>query len=256
MIAAHKRKETFYMSQVIEYLREFNLVSVMFRLVLALAAGALTGFGRAIKKQNAGLRTYMLTSVGAALTVLISMYEYAMLTGAWSVFIETSELKFDVVRIAAKVVTGVGFLAAGNIFATSHQQVSGLTTAVGLFASACLGIAAGAGFYECVILSIIAIIVAMEIFQPLELAYKRKLRNITVCIEFDSVDSMDMITSTIKDQQAQIFDIDIERTEPDGELYPTAIMTLKLSKHNASHSALLSSVAELPCVYSVQELIS
>ena len=148
------------MTQIIEYLREFNIVTVIFRLVLAAAAGALTGFGRAIKKQNAGLRTYMLTSVGAALTILISLYEYAMLTGQWSLIADMSDMKFDTVRIAAQVVTGVGFLAAGNIIAVSHGQISGLTTAVGLFASACLGIAAGVGFYECVIFAIILIIIA------------------------------------------------------------------------------------------------
>ena len=244
------------MSQIIGYLRDFNIVSVLLRLLLAMASGGLLGFGRAIKKQTAGLRTYMLVSVGAALTILISMYEYAMLTGAWSVFTETAEMKFDAVRIAAQVVTGVGFLAAGNIFAAAHQQVTGLTTAVGLFASACLGIAAGAGFYECVIPAIIVIIIAMDALHPIEIAYKRRLRNITVCVEFDSVDSIDRITSTIKEQEAQIFDIDLERTQPDGTLKPTAIMTLKLAKHNASHSAILSSVAELPCVYSVQELIA
>jgi len=244
------------MDNFMGYLREFNFVTVIIRLVLALAAGALTGYGRAIKKQTAGLRTYMLTSVGAALTILISLYEYAMLTGQWSTFIDVSEMKFDVVRIAAQVITGVGFLAAGNIIAVSHQQVSGLTTAIGLFASACLGIAAGAGFYECVIIAMVAVIVAIDVFQPLEIAFKRRLRNITVYVQFDSLSDVEIITNTIKLIGAQIFEMDFERTEKENGQYPSMVMTLRLAKHNASHSALLSSVAELPCVYSIQELIA
>ena len=242
------------MAAVNDYLRDFNFVSVLFRLVLALVSGALTGYGRARKKQNAGLRTYMLVSVGAALTILISMYEYEMLTSNWSFAAEVAEMKFDGTRIAAQVINGVGFLAAGNIIAISHQRVAGLTTAIGLFASACLGIAAGAGFYECVILSIVVIVIAMEVFQPIETGYKRRIRNITIYVEFESAEDIGTITEAIKAQNAQIFELELERSEKVGDKYPAAIISLKMAKNNASHSALLSSVAELSCVSSIQEI--
>ena len=64
------------MAGFFDSLRKFSLGSVLFRLVLAQAVGATIGYGRARKKANAGLRTYMLTCIGAALTMLISMYEY------------------------------------------------------------------------------------------------------------------------------------------------------------------------------------
>ena len=67
---------------------------------------------------------------------------------------------------------------------------------------------------------------------------------------------MDAITGAIRKQGAQLYDLEMERTERQDDKLPSAIMTLKLGKENASHSAILSSVAELPCVYSVQELIS
>lgn len=244
------------MTGILEYLRRFNLASVCFRLVLALAAGAVIGYGRARKKANAGLRTYMLTSIGAALTMLISMYEYEMLNGPWSFAAALSELKFDVSRFSAQVVTGIGFLAAGTIIAVAHRQVSGLTSAIGLFACASLGIAAGAGFYEAVIVAMLLIVFTMEFMQPMEIAFKRRLRNITIYVEFDSIADVQTITDTIAAQDAQIFDLDMERTERSGDKYPSAILTLKLSRENASHSAILSSVAELPCVYAIQEMIS
>ena len=146
----------------IAYLREFHFISVACRLLLALSVGALLGYGRAKKRANAGLRTYMLTTLGAALTILISLYENAMLNGAWAYAAELAGTKFDGSRFAAQVVNGIGFLTAGTIIAVAHRQVSGLTTAIGLFAAACMGIAAGAGFYVCVITAGLLVIFTME----------------------------------------------------------------------------------------------
>lgn len=244
------------MTAAVVYLREFNFVSVVFRLVLALASGGIIGYGRAKKERNAGLRTYMLVSIGAALTVILSLYEYEMLYGPWLSITEFVELKFDASRYAAQVITGIGFLAAGTIIAVEHQQVSGLTSAIGLFAAACLGLAAGAGFYECVIIAALLIVFAMEAMQPMEVRYKRRLRNITLCVEFDSVEDVGSITNEINSHGAKIYDIDFERVKREGELFPSAIFTLKLDRENPSHSEMLSAIAEMPCVYSIQELIS
>ena len=244
------------MTGVFDGLRQFNLASVVFRLLLAMMTGAAIGYGRARKKANAGLRTYMLTCIGAALTMLISMYEYEMLSGPWAYAAEVTAVKFDISRFSAQVGSGIGFLAAGTIIAAAHRQVSGLTSAIGLFATASLGIACGAGFYECVITAMVLIAFTMEFMQPMELAFKRRLRNITIYVEFDSATDVDTITGTIRAQGARLYDLEMERTERQADKLPSAIMTLKLGRENASHSAILSSLAELPCVNSVQELIS
>jgi putative Mg2+ transporter-C (MgtC) family protein len=244
------------MDKVLGYLKEFNYVSVCFRLLLALISGALIGYGRAKKKQSAGLRTYMLTCVGAALTMLIAMYENAMLNGDWSLIEELPELKFDGSRFSTQVIQGIGFLAAGTIIAGAHMQVSGLTTAVGLFANACIGIACGAGFYECVFLALVGVIFTMEIIQPMEVEFKRRMRHITIWVEFNSLDDIDKVTEVINREGATIYNIDIERSEKTGDHFPSAIFTLKLSKENSSHSSMISSIAELPCVFGTRELIS
>lgn len=244
------------MTDILNYLREFSLGSAAFRLLLALLAGAVLGYGRARKKVNAGLRTYILVSIGACLTVLISMYEYAMITGAWSDLAELAGgLKFDGSRFAAQVISGIGFLAAGTIIGIAHQQVSGLTSAIGLFTAAAMGLAAGAGFYEGVLLAVIAISVTLELMKPLENAFKRHIHNITLCVKFTDIRDISEIMQVIQDQQATVYETEIERTRQEGEEPPTVILSIKLGKAQPSHSALLSSVAELPCVYAVQELI-
>ena len=241
---------------IVEYLRDFNFPSVTLRLLLAVISGGVIGYGRSKKKRNAGLRTYMLVSVGAALTMLISLYEYRMLQTQWAWVGQITEIKFDGTRFAAQVISGIGFLAAGTILSVAHQQISGLTTAIGLFACAALGIAAGAGFYEVVAVSVVCIIIAMEVMQPAEVTFKRRLRMITVNVEFGEIGDMNTITETIKELGATIFEIDFERTERSGDKLPAAIIVMKLAHGNESHSAMLSSIAELNCVCGVRELIS
>ena len=243
------------MGEIWNYLKDFNFVSVVVRLLLAMTSGGLIGYGREKKERNAGLRTYMLISIGAALTLMISFYENEMLHGAWAPIVESlGGLKFDAARFSAQVLAGIGFLAAGTIVASAHQQVSGLTSAIGLFAAAVLGIASGAAYFECVIPAIVIIIFSMEVLQPLEVLYKRRLRNITITVKYINPTDVEMIRKTIEEQGAQLFDIDPEEVDEDN--YPSAIFSMKMSKEKSSHSEMLSSIAELPCVLSLHELIS
>ncbi|MBQ9264684.1 MAG: MgtC/SapB family protein [Clostridia bacterium] len=237
-------------------LHDFDFLTAVLRLVLAMAAGGAVGYGRSKKERAAGLRTYMLISIGAAMTVLLALYEYEMLMGSWAEITNEVGNKFDVSRMVGQAITGIGFLGAGIIIKIAHQQVKGLTTATGLFATVCMGIAAGAGFYEVVIISLILIVLVLNVMSPLEGAFKRRLRNITLHVEFNSVEDLSAITGTMQQLHAQIFDIDIERTEWKDDKPPCATFILKLSKENHSHSGMLSSLAELNCVHSVQELIA
>ena len=107
------------------YLREFNFVTVIIRLLLAMVCGGVVGFGRSKKARPAGFRTYMLISIGAAMAVLITLYEYEMLTGPWAETVSETGLKFDAGRMTAQAITGIGFLGAGIIIKVAHQQVQG-----------------------------------------------------------------------------------------------------------------------------------
>ena len=242
------------MDAAIAYLREFHFGTVIIRLILAVVCGGIIGYGRSRQARAAGFRTYMLISVDAAMAVLISIYEYQMLQGPW--LNPKLGMKFDASRLVAQALTGIGFLGAGIIIKIAHQQVQGLTTATCLFATVCLGIACGAGFYEVVILAMVLIELVLNVMSPLEGEFKRRLRNITLNVEFSDVKDIDTITNVLECQNVQIFDIDIERTERKGDHFPSAIFILKMPKENHSHSGILSTLAELSCVRSVQELIA
>ena len=149
------------MQSIMAYLRQFNFVTALLRLLLALAAGGAVGYGRSRKERPAGLRTYMIISVGAAMSVLLGCFQYEMIKGPWAEIAAQVGQKYDASRLAAQVITGIGFLGAGIIIKAAHQQVKGLTTATGLFATVCMGIAAGVGFYEIVLLALVLLALAL-----------------------------------------------------------------------------------------------
>ena len=100
------------MTETIAYLREFHFASVVLRLALAMLLGGCIGLERERKRRPAGFRTYMLVCLGAALTVLLSLYEYTLITGPWSALAAELGMKTDVSRFGAQVINGIGFLGA------------------------------------------------------------------------------------------------------------------------------------------------
>ena len=221
------------------------------RLAVSCILGMLIGIERSKRFKEAGVRTHIVVCCGAALCMIVSKYGFADLGG-----ILDGSRTSDPARVAAQVVSGVSFLGAGIIIKVAHQQVSGLTTATGLFATVCMGLACGAGFYELVLITLLLIVVVLNVMAPLEILFKRRLRNITLNVEFTELADVQAITEVIQAQAARIYDIDVERTERSGNKWPSAIFILQLSKENHSHSGMLSAVAELNCVRSVQELIA
>lgn len=134
---------------------EINTVSSIFKLVLSLVLGSIVGFERKRKGQSAGLRTFALISMGATLAMLLSVYvpqEYLGLKNG------------DPGRIAAQVISGIGFLGAGAII-QMKGSVKGLTTAAGIWMVATLGLAVGVGMY---LISIIATALILFILVQLE----------------------------------------------------------------------------------------
>ena len=239
-----------------ERLKDFTFGAMTLRLVLAMLCGGAIGYGRSKKERPAGLRTYMLVCLGAAAAMLMSQYLYQMLHGMWAETTAEVGDKFDAARYAAQAVAGIGFIGAGIIIKVSHSQVSGLTTATGLFAAVCMGLACGAGFYECAIPVLVIVVLVLNVMSPLEGEFKRKLRNLTLTVEFNEVGDIDTIRRALEGQNATIYDIDIERAERTEKHYASAVFMMKLSRENHSHSGMITTVAELNCVHGVSEIIA
>ncbi len=134
---------------------------VLLRLALAGALGATIGFERELREREAGLRTHLLVCLGSALFTIISAYGFhEFLTSGDAV------VRSDPTRIAAQIVTGIGFLGAGAII-RQGISVRGLTTAATLWVAAAIGMAAGAGYYSGAVIGTVLTLIALG---PLRIA--------------------------------------------------------------------------------------
>ena len=233
--------------------RACDLASVALRLLMAMLFGGMLGIERAKKGRAAGFRTYMFVCMGATLTVLLSQYESLMLAGPWSAAAQTAGARTDVSRFGAQVINGIGFLGAGTIIVTGRQEVKGLTTAAGLWASACMGIAIGAGFYECVILAFFFILLSIRLLPYLETAIVERARNMNIYVEFTALDAVGEIIAKIKAQDAQIYSVDIDRGREKYAQSPSAVFSIRLNQRRG-HEQVLTAIAEVETITMIDEV--
>ncbi|WP_322048475.1 MgtC/SapB family protein [Paraburkholderia sp. J67] len=138
-------------------LNNWELIS---RLVIAAALGSVIGFERERLSWAAGLRTHMLVCVGSALIMIVSAFGFADVLGGEHVVLDPS-------RMAAQVVSGIGFLGAGSILLRG-EIVRGLTTAASLWSVAAIGLAVGGGLYTASIAATVIILIILAGIKPLE----------------------------------------------------------------------------------------
>jgi putative Mg2+ transporter-C (MgtC) family protein len=241
------------MHSVFVYLREFHILTVVLRLLLAVTAGGAIGYGRSSKQRNAGLRTYILVSIGAALTVLISEYEKQMLTESWAWLAEVTDVKFDGTRYAAQVISGVGFLAAGTILVTGKQEVKGLTTAAGLWASACMGLAVGAGFIECVVVGFALIMVSIRVLPAIESAVRNHSRNMLIYLETENIVQLSSVVNFIKREGIRVFSLEIDKEKPEHMNSISALLDVRLPIQ-LYHAELIAALSALDGIISIDEV--
>ena len=137
---------------------------VLLRLALAAVLGAAIGLERELREREAGLRTHLLVSLGSALFTIVSAYGFHSFLASGA-----SVVRADPTRIAAQIVTGIGFLGAGAII-RQGLSVRGLTTAATLWVVAAIGLAAGAGYYSAAVATTVLVIVSL---WPLRIAAHR-----------------------------------------------------------------------------------
>ena len=218
------------------------------RLLVAVTCGGIIGIERGRKRRPAGFRTHMIVCIGAALTMILSTYLTAMITNVWHINAST-----DVSRFGAQVINGIGFLGAGTIIITGHQQIKGLTTAAGLWASACMGLAIGAGFYMGALVGCMLILVTIIVFSKLESFILSHSRNVNVFVEFETMDSVTHILSKLNEQDVKVFDVEITKQKNSGTLYHNAIFSIKIPKKK-SHAAIMAAISQVDTVRSIEEL--
>lgn len=216
--------------------------SIILRLSLAAMLSFLIGLERSSRNHAAGLRTYSIVTIGATV---------AMLTNQ---FIFESTGSGDGARLGAQVISGIGFLGAGSIMVTSRNQIRGLTTAAGLWASACVGLAVGSGFYTLAIIAGITILCIFTILQGLEGYFKDHSKYFTIHIELESTTDLKTLMSFIRSKGVSITRVELNQAYAQSGL---AVYTIYLSNNENRellHIPFLSDLRELNYVCFVEEI--
>ena len=179
--------------------------SFLIRLLVACLLGGAIGFERDIHGRAAGLRTNMLVSVGAALFMLVSI----AMAQIYSRGPESTGLRVDPSRIAAQIVTGIGFLGAGAIIKEGFN-IRGLTTAACLWVSAGVGMAAGAGLFEMAILVTLIGLFTLVVVNRFERVFAKdsyRILNITAANDAD----ISKLIDVVKRKRLKILFLDFDR---------------------------------------------
>lgn len=218
---------------------EVNTISAIFKLCLSLLLGSIVGLERKRKGQTAGIRTFALISMGATLAMLISIYVPQVYLGLKN---------GDPGRIAAQVLSGIGFLGAGAII-QMKGSVKGLTTAAGIWMVAAIGLSVGVGLY---LLSIIATALILIILVPLERfehrigmgSDSRIIRIKVGCV----VEDIERYRQLFKQHKVHLNNVYVEY-DYDNEI--THINFVVLMKENTDNVKLFSELRELYTTHSI-----
>jgi putative Mg2+ transporter-C (MgtC) family protein len=190
-----------------------DLWEVALRLAVAAALTGAVGLERELRERAAGLRTHMLVGVGSALFTIVSAY-------AWGdfVFDRTQGTAFDPTRIAAQIVTGIGFLGAGVII-RQGLSIRGVTTAAGLWVAAAIGMAVGAGYWGAALIGTGVVLVGLG---PLRMAegwvVRRRREGGTLEIDLRPEEPLAPVLGVLEGRRARVSRIHLEEEETGREL--------------------------------------
>lgn len=224
-----------------EILHELNTASITFRVFLSVLCGGLIGLERSRKSRPAGFRTYMIVSLSSALVMMTNQYMFLHFEGT------------DIARLGAQVISGIGFLGAGAIIVTSRSQVKGLTTAAGLWASACMGLAIGIGFYDGAIIVAVVVFLIITVFKKLDIYLTSTNRTLTVYTSFSSVESFDKFILYCYKSNFKVRDIEITKNTHHNEAAVVAIIQLEADKR-LNHVNTLQRLSSFEGLIHIEEL--
>ena len=212
-------------------------VDFMLRLLVAGILGAIIGLDREYRAKEAGYRTHFLVSLGSALIMIVSQYGFQEI-------IKENSVTLDPSRVAAQVLSGIGFIGAGTII-LQKQIVRGLTTAAGIWATAGIGLAVGAGMYAIGIATTVLTLIGLEL-----LSYIFKsvgMKSSMIAFSTNNKDTLKQIADRFNSKDYMIVSYEMQTLHP-GEMESYQVTMVIKSKRNNDEGHLLSLMQNFPDV--------
>lgn len=182
---------------------ELTVQETIIRLGISALLGGFVGIERERLNWVAGMRTHMLVCVGSTLIMLVSMFGFTDILGQKDVVLDPS-------RVAAQVVSGIGFLGAGTIFFWKKEIIRGLTTAAALWAVAGIGLAIGGGMYIAGVAATALVLIILALMKPIErIIFKNEelLRHTLIVSINQKIISLKELYESLEDEQIKVLEM-------------------------------------------------
>lgn len=204
-----------------EYFRELNMVSILLRFLVSIVCGGMIGLEREWKHRTAGLKTHILVCLGSAVCMMIGQYVWVYYEG----------MGIDPSRVGAQVVSGIGFLGVGTIIIKRSTYVKGLTTAAGLWVSACIGLAAGIGFFEIAVIGTLCVELLLLVVRKTNMFEVVKENVVYLYVEVKDVSNIKGLLEIIRKQECTIFSMSIRKSISDEEGATGVVLGIRGDEH-------------------------
>lgn len=215
-------------------LRTFSFGAIALRLIGALVCGAMVGLDREMRNKKAGLKTHVLVCLGAALCMIVSE----------CIILGREGVTTDATRIAANVVTGVGFLCAATLMTRGNGSLHGLTTAAGLWSTAVIGLACGTGWLEVGLLAAVIILLVFAILGRVDAYVSSISRGFDLYAELINYKEVPQVLDVLHANGVHFSDLHVSKTPMD-----TAVVQLTATTpHLGEKEALAKELRALSCV--------
>lgn len=221
-------------------LTQWNIINVFVRIIVSMILGAAIGIDRGVKKRGGGARTTMTVCLGATMVMLMEQFFQELYPG-----------ESEPTRMAAQVISGVGFLGAGSILISGHQ-IKGLTSAASIWTCACVGLAVGCGLIDIAILFTLVWVLGLHLIPPIEDFFQKRSRYISICVEVESGKAISAFIHKLREDGCDIDLYDIDKPKAKGQYY--SIMTTFRLPKSMNADEYMQSLREIKGVVTVDEM--
>ena len=229
-------------SWLVETARGWSISAIWIRLLFSMFVGLVIGIDRGMKRRGAGIKTHTLVCMGSALVMLTSEY----------ISMQFPDMKADMARMGAQVISGVGFLGVGTIMVTGRNQIRGLTTAAGLWACACVGLAAGIGFIDGAAYTLLLILLTLKLMTKIDGVIHDHARVFDFYMEFNTNKCVAEFIADMRTRELKVVTFNLTKSKIKGD-GPSATMTVEV-KDKKMKNTLLSDIQSMECVRFAEEL--
>ncbi len=227
-----------------EWSAKLDLWSIILRIGISIVFAAIIGWERSTKRHAAGLRTFMLVSLSATISMMLDIF-----------IIQKYSLGFPI--ISAAFVIGIAVISSNSILYSSKSQIKGLTTAVGLWSVGISGLLIGAGFYTVSFIAFVALLCCLSFFPSLERRFKNQSNHFEIHLELKHKDDLQNFVTTIRHLGLRIDDIEVNPAYINSGLsvysVSLTIQSDELKKYK-THTEIIEALRSIEYIHHIEEM--